>query len=125
MTGSARLWLTWLGGKCCHLLQWEDQEGNRFGKKQELPCRYADFEMCIKYPNGEIVQNARYINLLFTGKNKVSNKSTCVSLSHFQLFVTPRTVACQDPLSMKFSRQEHYSSCLYIDRISDAETGWH
>ena len=26
MKGSARLWLTWLGEKCCHLLQWEDQE---------------------------------------------------------------------------------------------------
>lgn len=27
MKSSARLWLMWLGEKCCHLLQWEDQEG--------------------------------------------------------------------------------------------------
>ena len=31
----------------------------------------------------------------------------CV-LSHVQLFVTPRTVAHQDPLSMGFSRQEYW-----------------
>ena len=36
--------------------------------------------------------------------------STCVCVpSHVQLFVTPGTVACQDPLSMKFSRQEYWS----------------
>ena len=28
-------------------------------------------------------------------------------LSRFQLFVTPWTIACQAPLSMGFSRQEH------------------
>ena len=32
----------------------------------------------------------------------------CV-LSCVQLFVTPRTIACQAPLSMKFSRQEYWS----------------
>ena len=30
-------------------------------------------------------------------------------LSHVQLFVTPWTVACQAPLSMEFSKQEHWS----------------
>ena len=30
-------------------------------------------------------------------------------LNNVQLFVTPRTVACQAPLSMGFSRQEYYS----------------
>ena len=30
-------------------------------------------------------------------------------LSHVQLFVTPRTIACQAPLSMEFSRQEYWS----------------
>ena len=30
------------------------------------------------------------------------------SLSDVRLFATPRTVACQAPLSMKFSRQEHW-----------------
>ena len=29
--------------------------------------------------------------------------------SHFGLFVTPRIVDCQDPLSMGFSRQEYWS----------------
>ena len=29
--------------------------------------------------------------------------------SHVQLFATPWTVACQDPLSMEFSRQEYWS----------------
>ena len=32
----------------------------------------------------------------------------CV-LSHIQLFVTPWSVACKALLSMKFSRQEHWS----------------
>ena len=31
------------------------------------------------------------------------------SLSHVRLFVTPWTVAYQDPLSMGFSRQEYWS----------------
>ena len=31
------------------------------------------------------------------------------SPSRVQLFVTPWTVACQAPLSMEFSRQEHWS----------------
>ena len=31
------------------------------------------------------------------------------SLSHFQLFATPRTVAHQAPLSIAFFRQEHWS----------------
>ena len=35
--------------------------------------------------------------------------SVCQSLSHFQFFVTPWTVALQSPLSMEFSRQESWS----------------
>ena len=31
------------------------------------------------------------------------------SLSHVQLSVTPLTVACQAPLSMRFSRQNYWS----------------
>ena len=30
-------------------------------------------------------------------------------LSHFQLFATPWTLACQTPLFMGFSRQEYWS----------------
>ena len=33
----------------------------------------------------------------------------CESLSHVRLFVTPWTVALQDPLFMEFSRQENWS----------------
>ena len=34
----------------------------------------------------------------------------CVCLlNHIWLFVTPWTIACQDPLSMEFSRQEYWS----------------
>ena len=29
--------------------------------------------------------------------------------SHVQLFVAPRTIVCQAPLSMEFSRQEYWS----------------
>ena len=34
-------------------------------------------------------------------------------LSHVQLFVTPWTVACQAPMSMKFSRQKYWSGLPY------------
>ena len=34
---------------------------------------------------------------------------SCESLSHVQLFATPRTVARQASLSMEFSRQEYWS----------------
>ena len=33
--------------------------------------------------------------------------------SHVRLFAAPWTVACQVPLSMEFSRQEHWSGCLF------------
>ena len=33
----------------------------------------------------------------------------CLVFSHDRLFATPRTVACQAPLSMGFSRQEYWS----------------
>ena len=36
----------------------------------------------------------------------------CV-LSHVQLFVTPRTVAHQAPLTMEFSRQEYLSGLSF------------
>ena len=35
-------------------------------------------------------------------------------LSHVWLFVTPWTVACQTPLSMGFSRQEHWSGLPFL-----------
>ena len=45
------------------------------------------------------------------------SKPVCVCVlscfSHVQLFVTPRTIACQIPLSMGFSRQEYSSRLLW------------
>ena len=38
-----------------------------------------------------------------------AGECTMESLSCVHLFVTPRTVACQAPLSMEFSRQEYWS----------------
>ena len=42
--------------------------------------------------------------------------SHCVyySLSHVQLFAAPLTVACQTPMSMGFSRQEHWSGLPFL-----------
>ena len=40
---------------------------------------------------------------------------TCLLLSSVQLLATPWTVACQAPLSMKFSKQEHWSvDCHFL-----------
>ena len=35
------------------------------------------------------------------------------SLSRVLLFATPQTIACQAPLSMGFSKQEHWSGLLF------------
>ena len=40
-----------------------------------------------------------------------SNSNTHTCFSHVQRLATPRTVACQAPLSMGFSRQEYWSWC--------------
>ena len=43
-------------------------------------------------------------------------RPSCVlsPFSHFQLFETPRTVAHQALLSMRFPRQEHWSGCYFL-----------
>jgi len=43
----------------------------------------------------------------------------CYSLSRARLFATPRAVACQAPLSMKFSRQECWSGLPFPSPGSD------
>ena len=40
---------------------------------------------------------------------KHDGSSSAHMLSHVQLFATPRTVACQTPLSMEFSKQENWN----------------
>ena len=47
-------------------------------------------------------------------RKKESVKSKCQSPSPVQFFVTPWTLACQDPLSMGFSRQEYWSGLAFL-----------
>ena len=47
--------------------------------------------------------------LCFSTVGFVESEWKWKSLSHVRLFVTPWTVARQDPLSMEFSRQEYWS----------------
>ena len=46
----------------------------------------------------------------------------CVLLSHVRLLVTPWTVACQAPLSMEFSRQEHWSGLPFPSPMHESES---
>ena len=41
-------------------------------------------------------------------------KTVCYLLSCVRLFVTLRTLACQAPLSMRFSRQEYWSGLPFL-----------
>ena len=43
------------------------------------------------------------------GEKRLLILSVCYLLSHVQLLVAPWTVTCQAPLSLEFSRQEHWS----------------
>ena len=38
----------------------------------------------------------------------------CICVSHIQLFVILSAVACQAPVSMGFSMQEHWSEWLFL-----------
>ena len=49
------------------------------------------------------------ITSVFSGSMVVFGPCKCQPLSHVQLFATPQTAAHQAPLSMGFSRQEHWS----------------
>ena len=52
--------------------------------------------------------------LLMKSSNWLLDICMCAQwLSHVRLFATPWTVACQAPLSMKFSRQEDWSGLPY------------
>ena len=43
--------------------------------------------------------------------------------SHVQLFVTPWTIACQVPLSMKFSMQEYWSVLPFPTPVNLSDQG--
>ena len=57
------------------------------------------------------------ISLVSCTSNKIPSASPCMCMltcfRPVQLFLTPWTVACQAPLSMGFSRQEHWSGLPY------------
>ena len=48
-----------------------------------------------------------------SGTVKTRSEVKYLSLSHFQLFVTPWTVVHQAPLYMEFSKQEYWSGLLF------------
>jgi len=55
-------------------------------------------------------------------KHRKQNAFMC-SLSCVQLFVTTRTVACQAPLSMGFSRQESWSRMPFLTAVDLPDSG--
>ena len=57
----------------------------------------------------DFASEKRHCQEMTTLSLKSGTMVVCSSLSHVWLFVTPRTVACQPPLSMEFSRQEYWS----------------
>ena len=69
---------------------------------------------------------AKYI-LWLIARNSQQNYHACVCvLSHFssvQLFATLWTIACQTPLSMRFSRQEYWSILSSFKIILDGSAG--
>ena len=46
-------------------------------------------------------------------ENHDTNHAPCVCAQVCQLFATPRTIACQAPLSMGFPRQEYWSKLSF------------
>ena len=56
---------------------------------------------------------AIYFHLSWYAKMSILPVHVCLVLSHIWLFATPWTVACQAPLSMGFSRQEHWSGLSF------------
>ena len=72
--------------------------------------------MCLIYYGYKYLLEIKWGNLYLLLKIKIYYTLTfsmhvCVLSfsSHVQLFVTPRTVACEAPLSIGFSRQEYRS----------------
>ena len=62
------------------------------------------------HKNVTVVKNFKGVKVFLLYPSKLfERKWKCSSLSCVQLFVTPRTVACQASLSMEFSRQESWS----------------
>ena len=61
-------------------------------------------------PHPALWQNSPWASLLRSqGSPEKQNQWDMPELSHGRLFATPRTAARQAPLSMGFSRQEHWS----------------
>ena len=64
----------------------------------------------INKPQVYIVQHRQYSQYFIIN---ITRCTVCQLFSHFQLLATPWTIACQAPLSMEFSRQEHRSRQLF------------
>ena len=82
-------------------------------KGKKVPCRLApQFLSHCLYPS---------ISVLILFSQRITNKflsspHMCVCaplLSWVQLFVTPPTVVCQVPLSLKFFREEYWSKLIF------------
>ena len=67
-----------------------------------------------KIINTEKTLTASQTSYLFKWPGFNKHKSEWKSLSHIWLFATPWTVAFQAPLSMEFSRQEHWSGKTFL-----------
>ena len=70
-------------------------------------------------------ESAQYWHILNVNEWQLTSNCVCAceSLSYVWLFVTPRTIAHQAPLSMEFSRQE-YCSGLPFPPPGDLPNAW-
>ena len=80
------------------------QESNR----GLLHCRWILYQLSYQGSPVTVIKVIIIFDQYFLSVVYVSAMYVYV-LSHVQLFVTPWSVACQAPLSMEFSRQEHWS----------------
>ena len=84
-----------------YLLTWKIGYDRLWVKKQQK----ASFRMILRVNHCFKIKNCMYKKYILLGPGKGVE---CM-LSHVHLFVTPRTVAHQTPLSMGFPRQEYWS----------------
>ena len=79
-----------------------------------LSIAWSGLHKCSVSPGGDLIprerQRACFCYSVYQALNSFFYMKLCVCvLSRNQLFAVPWTVACQAPLSMGFSRQEHWS----------------
>ena len=80
--------------------------------------------MCAEYTQGTGEETeARRDEHSFCGKSESWGKSCAQLLRCVRVFVTPWTVAHQAPMSMEFSRQEHWSGLLFPSPVDLLDSG--